>query len=145
VKPEPSECSPVKLIFEDFDGFDHLRRLTSLYIAGAAWPENRTDQAVHAKLKTHRGRLVIERIAGKDYTTLADIERMRTLCRVEAKVPASGPASNGCMSDTERPARRRGAKTFNGGATHKKMTGPNRPVSFRLACGVRFSRFRLGS
>jgi|ERR1043166_3801980 hypothetical protein len=30
-----------------------------------------------------RGRLVIERIAGKDYTTLANIERMRELCRVE--------------------------------------------------------------
>jgi hypothetical protein len=37
-----------------------------------------------------RGRLVIERIAGKDYTTLANIERMRELCRVEAKVPGYG-------------------------------------------------------
>ena len=55
------------------------------------------------------------------------------------------PASNRCVSDTERLARRRGSKTFNGGATHKKMTGPNRPVSFRLAKSVRFSRFRLGS
>src|SRR5262249_27410160 len=32
-----------------------------------------------------RGRLIIERIAGKDYTTLANIERMRESCRVEAK------------------------------------------------------------
>ena len=32
-----------------------------------------------------RGRLVVERIAGKDYTTLANIERMRELCRVQAK------------------------------------------------------------
>src|SRR5262245_24487030 len=32
-----------------------------------------------------RGRLVVERIAGKDYTTLANIEGMRELCRVEAK------------------------------------------------------------
>jgi hypothetical protein len=31
-----------------------------------------------------RGRLVIERIAGKDYTTLAAIDRMRELCRVPA-------------------------------------------------------------
>jgi len=30
---------------------------------------------------------MIERIAGKDYTTLANIERMRALCRVEPKVP----------------------------------------------------------
>ena len=37
-----------------------------------------------------RGRLVIERIAGKDFTTLANIERMRELCRVEARVPGCG-------------------------------------------------------
>src|SRR3954465_10040925 len=39
-----------------------------------------------------RGRLVIERIAGKDFTTLANIERMRQLCRVPEKVPACGAA-----------------------------------------------------
>jgi hypothetical protein len=32
-----------------------------------------------------RGRLVIERVAGKDFTTLANTERMRELCRVQAK------------------------------------------------------------
>jgi hypothetical protein len=37
-----------------------------------------------------RGRLVIERIAGKDYTTLSNVERMRELCRVEVKVPDYG-------------------------------------------------------
>jgi hypothetical protein len=36
------------------------------------------------------GRLMIERIAGKDFTTLAAIERMRELCRVKAKARASG-------------------------------------------------------
>jgi hypothetical protein len=36
-----------------------------------------------------RGRLLIERIAGKDYTTLANIERMRELSRVEVKGPVS--------------------------------------------------------
>jgi hypothetical protein len=43
-----------------------------------------------------RGRLAIERIAGKDFTTLANIERMRELCRVEAKVHGftSGSAAN---------------------------------------------------
>jgi hypothetical protein len=35
-----------------------------------------------------RGRLVIERIAGKDYTTLAAIAKMRELCRV---IPKSQP------------------------------------------------------
>ena len=37
-----------------------------------------------------RGRLVVEKIAGKEYTSLAQIERMRELCRVEAKVQGSG-------------------------------------------------------
>jgi hypothetical protein len=37
-----------------------------------------------------RGRLEIERIAGKDYTTLASIERMRELCRVPLKESGSG-------------------------------------------------------
>jgi len=40
-----------------------------------------------------KGNLVIERIAGKDYTTLAEIERMRVKCRVQAKVRGSGCAS----------------------------------------------------
>jgi hypothetical protein len=39
-----------------------------------------------------RGRLVIERIAGKDYTTLTAIDEMRALCRVQPKGPAYGSA-----------------------------------------------------
>jgi hypothetical protein len=39
-----------------------------------------------------RGRLNVERIAGKDYTTLADIDRMRELCRVQRKAPDYGSA-----------------------------------------------------
>jgi hypothetical protein len=34
-----------------------------------------------------RNRLVIEKIAGKDFTTLAHIERMRELCREEVRGP----------------------------------------------------------
>jgi hypothetical protein len=36
-----------------------------------------------------RGRLAYEVIAGKHYTTLADIEDMRRLCRVQAKNPGA--------------------------------------------------------
>jgi hypothetical protein len=36
-----------------------------------------------------RGRLTYEVIAGKHYTTLANIEAMRELCRVTAKAPVS--------------------------------------------------------
>src|SRR5712675_1750024 len=34
-----------------------------------------------------RNRLIIEKIAGKEFTTLAHIERMRELCREEARGP----------------------------------------------------------
>jgi hypothetical protein len=36
-----------------------------------------------------KGRLTIEHIANKDYTTLDAISRMRELCRLQAKEPAS--------------------------------------------------------
>ncbi|KJC36741.1 hypothetical protein UB31_35780 [Bradyrhizobium sp. LTSP849] len=36
-----------------------------------------------------RGRLEVERIAGKDYTTLESIRKMRELCRVQVKVQDS--------------------------------------------------------
>src|SRR5260370_36088025 len=37
-----------------------------------------------------RGRLRIERIANKDFTSLRNIEEMRKLCRVKAEGPACG-------------------------------------------------------
>ena len=40
--------------------------------------------------EARRGRLVIQRIAGKDYTTLRAIGEMRELCRVEVKDRDSG-------------------------------------------------------
>jgi hypothetical protein len=44
--------------------------------------------------EARRGRLVMERVAGKYYTTLANIKRMRELCELcpdeSQKVPASG-------------------------------------------------------
>src|SRR5580704_18409604 len=49
-----------------------------------------------------RGRLVVERIAGKDYTTLANIERMRELCRVAARAPD-------CISESAAEDRRSGS------------------------------------
>jgi hypothetical protein len=41
-----------------------------------------------------RGRLVIERIAGKDFTTLRHIEEMREQCQRSAKVPDSGSSQS---------------------------------------------------
>src|SRR5215470_5918139 len=42
-----------------------------------------------------KGRLAIYRIAGKDCTTLADIERMTELCRIQEKAPASTSSEQG--------------------------------------------------
>jgi hypothetical protein len=40
--------------------------------------------------EAEKGRLAIERVAGKDYTTLAAIEEMRASCRVLQKAHAFG-------------------------------------------------------
>jgi hypothetical protein len=54
-----------------------------------------------------RDRLVIEKIAGKEFTTLAHIERMRELCREEARGPdfsSRAPAETRAeRSPTEQP------------------------------------------
>src|SRR5215471_6982470 len=50
-----------------------------------------------------RGRLVIERTAGKDYTTLADIKRTREKCRNQPRVPDCGSAASGAASEAALP------------------------------------------
>ncbi|NLS69604.1 excisionase [Bradyrhizobium brasilense] len=67
--------------------------------AAVAFPDG-SMTASGLRRENARGRLVIERIAGKDYTTLFHIERMRELCRVEAK----GPGSSSKPPDETRPA-----------------------------------------
>lgn len=54
--------------------------------AAVAFPDG-SMTAAGLRRESARGRLVIERIAGKDYTTLFHIERMRELCRVKAREP----------------------------------------------------------
>src|SRR5579862_2617754 len=56
-----------------------------------------------------RGRLVFERIAGKHYTTLANIERMRELCRVQQKESASGFGPKSGTSTAASASVRRGS------------------------------------
>ena len=48
--------------------------------AALAFPDG-SMTASGLRREAERGRLVIERVAGKDFTTLANIERMRELCR----------------------------------------------------------------
>jgi hypothetical protein len=57
--------------------------------AALAFPDG-SMTASGLRREAARGRLIIERIAAKDFTTLANIERMRELCRVEVKVPDCG-------------------------------------------------------
>jgi hypothetical protein len=66
--------------------------------AALAYPDG-SMTASGLRRERDKGRLVIERTAGKDYTTLAYINRMRELCRLEAKVHASISAAR----DTTRP------------------------------------------
>src|SRR3974390_2043577 len=56
--------------------------------AALAYPDG-SMTACGLRREAKRGRLVIERTAGKDYTTLGHINRMRELCRLEGKARAS--------------------------------------------------------
>ncbi|PIT04497.1 excisionase [Bradyrhizobium nitroreducens] len=67
--------------------------------AAVAFPDG-SMTASGLRRENARGRLIIERIAGKDYTTLFYIERMRDLCRVKAKEPGSSSR----LLDETRPA-----------------------------------------
>src|SRR6476620_541022 len=61
--------------------------------ATMAFPDG-SMSAAGLRREAARGRLVIERIAGQDYTTLAEIERMRELCRLHPREPDFGSAGN---------------------------------------------------
>jgi hypothetical protein len=52
--------------------------------AALAFPDGSLT-ASGLRRESARGHLLIERIAGKDYTTLANIEQMRELCRAETQ------------------------------------------------------------
>jgi hypothetical protein len=68
--------------------------------ARLAFPDG-TMSATGLRKEAKRGRLVIERIAGRDYVTLEAIERMRELCRVEPKASASISANAKGLPDKE--------------------------------------------
>src|SRR4030081_476181 len=65
------------------------RPLRLAVVAKVAFPDG-SMTASGLRRESQRGRLVIERIAGKDYTTLGAINEMRVRCRVEARDRASG-------------------------------------------------------
>jgi hypothetical protein len=79
---------------------DHLRRLDAA--ASLAFPDG-SMSASGLRREGMRGRLTIERIAGKDYTTLANIDRMRELCRVRQPDPTCGSEKNAATDPAESP------------------------------------------
>jgi hypothetical protein len=70
--------------------------------ASLAFPDG-SMTASGLRREAARGRLVIERIAGKDYTTLADIKRMREKCRNQPRVPDCGSVTSDATSGAESP------------------------------------------
>ena len=71
---------------------DQISRDTPLRLnvaAALAYPDGSMTPS-GLRREAARGRLVIERTAGKDYTTLGAIEHMRELCRLEAKERGCG-------------------------------------------------------
>src|ERR1019366_6604503 len=56
-----------------------------------------------------RGNLIVEKIAGKEFTSLRHIEQMRELCRAPQKVPASGSNPKSETPTESSPAARHGS------------------------------------
>lgn len=61
-----------------------------------------------------KGRLAVERIAGKDYTTLQAIKEMRDKCRVLPKAPACGSGPRAEIAPAGSPTRQAGSSSTEG-------------------------------
>lgn len=70
--------------------------------AALAYPDG-SMTAAGLRKEAKRGNLAIERTAGKDYTTLADIADMRKRCRKEPKAQGSGQGQSGATSPAASP------------------------------------------
>src|SRR5215510_5472531 len=69
--------------------------------AAFAYPDG-SMKASGLRREAAKGRLVIERTAGKDYTTLNAIQRMRELCRVVSIHLACGSVLHGSLQTGSR-------------------------------------------
>jgi hypothetical protein len=76
--------------------------------AALAYPDG-SMTASGLRREAGRGRLAIERVAGKDYTTLAAIENMRVLCRVPQKEPDCGSSLKNATATESLSGARRGS------------------------------------
>jgi hypothetical protein len=76
--------------------------------AALAYPDG-SMTASGLRREAARGRLVIERTAGKDYTTLGAIRQMRGLCRLEAKERDCGSEDRAVTAKPEKHTMRCGS------------------------------------
>jgi hypothetical protein len=93
--------------------------------AALAYPDG-SMTASGLRREAKRGRLAIERTAGKDYTTLANIQRMRELCRVQARAPDSTFEPRGAIPPVTSAITQRGSSemvdgTFSQAALQVKL------------------------
>src|SRR5262249_26862532 len=85
----PRDCRQMASKYPPREDIGHDQPLRLAVAAALAFPDG-SMTASGLRKEAGRGRLAIERIAGKDYTTLAAIERMRELCRQNPKVRDCG-------------------------------------------------------
>ncbi|OMI05513.1 hypothetical protein BSN85_24790 [Bradyrhizobium brasilense] len=78
--------------------------------ASLAFPDG-SMTASGLRREARRGRLEIERIAGRDYTTLENIEKMRELCRVKVKEPVSISERHDIAAESSSPEPSGSSKT----------------------------------
>ncbi|WP_375764108.1 excisionase [Bradyrhizobium sp. Pha-3] len=98
--------APEKALQIDLAAIDLNTPLRLDVAARLAYPDG-SMTASGLRREISRGRLECERVAGKQYVTLAGIKQMRELCRESRKVPAStlendGAASRSGLSSTEK-------------------------------------------
>jgi hypothetical protein len=101
--------------------------------AKIAFPDG-SISASGLRSEASKGRLTIERIAGKDFTTLQDIKRMRELCRVKAKKRASNFVPNDGVAMASSPITPPGAsatatETLAQAALNRTLQGLNESSS----------------
>lgn len=106
-------------------GLDPDTPLRLRIIAAIAFPDG-SMTASGLRREADRGRLIIERIAGKDYTTLANIQRMRQLCRVATE---KGPVSGGALPDSKMVA---SSRTPSGSSATVAAITPQESLRARL-------------
>ena len=101
--------------------------------AKIAFPDG-TMGAAGLRKERDKGRLITEMIAGKEYVTLAEIDRMREKCRVQPKVPVSFGGRKAERLTDQSAARQDGTSRTSGSDTAldlAEMTAMRLKNSFR--------------